>query len=118
MQRDTIDKRRFLRVVFPFTIHIFMPNLLAISAYTEDISEGGVRVTIKEKIDAGSVIDLEIFVREEPLRAKGRVIWVKERASDLIEGELFFDIGIEFQDISQDDRNVIQQHVEAVQKIQ
>jgi Tfp pilus assembly protein PilZ len=117
MQRDTIDKRRYVRVAFPFTIHVMVPETLAISAYTEDISEGGVKVTIKEKLEVGLTIGLEIFVKEDPIRCRGSVVWVKQRESDLIEGEVFFDVGIELQDLSPQDSLVIKHHVEAVQKI-
>jgi c-di-GMP-binding flagellar brake protein YcgR len=117
MQRDSIDRRRSLRVNFPFTIHLFIPQALAVSAYTEDISEGGVKVTIKEKLDINSFTDLEIFVKEVPIKCVGKVVWIEERESDLIEGEIFFDIGIKFQEISQEDSRIIGQHVQAVQKI-
>ena len=117
MQRDSIDRRRFIRVSFPFTIHILISKALAVSAYTEDISEGGVKVTIKEKLEIDSLADLEIFIREDPIKCSGKVIWIKERESDLIEGAVFFDIGIKFQGISQENIRMIGQHVQAVQKI-
>jgi len=117
MQRDSIDRRRFIRVEFPFTIHIYQPQQLAISAYTEDISEGGVKVTIKESLSIGAMVELEIYVREEPINCKGKIIWSRQRVSEYIEDEKFFDIGIAFHQITASDQEVVRHHVEAIQKM-
>lgn len=117
MQRDTIDRRRFIRVEFPFTIHIYYSKKLAISAYTEDISEGGVKVTIKEALPLGAVVELELYVRQQPITCKGKVIWLKQRSSDYFEDEKFYDTGIEFQHLAKDDQEVIGSHVKTIQKM-
>lgn len=117
MQRDSIDRRRFIRVEFPFTIHIYQNKKLAISAYTEDISEGGVKVTIKESLPVGAAAELEIYVREDPISCKGKIVWSQQRTSEYIEDENFFDIGIEFDHLNENDQEVIRHHVQAIQKM-
>lgn len=116
-RRDFVDRRRFIRVEFPFTIHIYQPQKFAISAYTEDISEGGVKVTVKEQLAVGAMVDLELFVREEPIVCKGKIIWLQSRSSDYLEDEKFFDTGIEFHQLTRSDQEVIAHHVQAIQKM-
>ena len=50
MEWDGINKRRFIRVNFPYTIHLRSDNNVVISAYTEDVSSGGIRVVVKKKL--------------------------------------------------------------------
>ena len=117
MQRDSVDRRRFIRVEFPFTIHIYQSKQLAISAYTEDISEGGVKVTIKESLPVGAAVELEVYVHEKPIVCKGKIIWLQQRASNYFEDEKFFDTGIEFQQLAKNDQEVIGHHVQIIQKM-
>ncbi len=114
--RDSVDRRRFIRVKFPFTVHIYIPEKLAISAYTEDISEGGIKVTIKEKLTLHAHTDLEIFIQQEPILCKGKTAWVQQRESKLVEGETFYDTGIEFIKIKENDLETVRHHIKVLQK--
>jgi c-di-GMP-binding flagellar brake protein YcgR len=116
MQKDSLDKRRFIRVKFPFTIHIYPSHKSAISAYTEDIGEGGVKVTLREPLEVFTVTSLLLYVQREPVACKGKIAWVKKRQSEYIEDHPFFDTGIEFQNISYRDREIIKERVEAIRK--
>ena len=58
-----------------------------------DISQGGLRLTVKEFIPLNTVVNLNILL-SDPVRvvpAKGRVVWVREDPN----GERF-DVGIQF----------------------
>lgn len=116
MERDGVDRRRYIRVKFPFTIHVYPPRRTPISAYTEDISEGGVRVTTHEPLEAASVNSLVVYVKRQPVACKGKVVWIKKRESKYIEDGIFFDIGMEFQDLSEHDRLIITERVETLTK--
>ena len=119
MEQDRVNRRRFLRVKFPFTVHVHPPSEAPISAYSEDISEGGIKVTIHKSLEISSIVGLLIYVQRDPVRCEGKVVWVKEHPSnyidDIDEGP-FFDIGMEFEDISDKDILVIRERVEALEK--
>ena len=108
-----IEKRRFVRANFPCKITIYMPSQHIISTHTENIGAGGVRVVISERLDTSSEVGLEIKLGEEPIRCQGRVVWAIE-SDDTSEGKpLSYDTGIEFYQINEEDRSVINNFVEA-----
>ncbi|MBU2265893.1 MAG: PilZ domain-containing protein, partial [Candidatus Omnitrophica bacterium] len=96
MQWDGLNRRRFVRVQYPFTVHIYLPDRPPISTYTEDVSEGGIKVTVRENIPLEVSVDLEIYLRSEPIICKGKVTWVGERISQYLEGVKLYDTGFEF----------------------
>ena len=116
MDRDPIDRRRYIRVKFPFSIHIYPQRKSPISAYTENISEVGIMVTVREAVEVPSVSSLLIYVEREPIACNGKAIWIKQKKSEYIDGGIFFDIGFEFQDLKGRDQSIIKEHVHALEK--
>ena len=116
MKYDSVDKRRALRVVFPFTTHIYIFGKGPISTYTENISERGIRVIIREELKISSKVDLEIYIHDKPVCCKACIVWVKRKETEYIDGEVFFDIGMEFTKINQDDTLVIRERVKELEK--
>ena len=114
MSLDNIDRRRFLRIKFPFTIHLYPVGSQPISAYAEDISIGGVKVTIHEKFDVPSIIKLELYVKLRPINCNGKITWIKERESEFLEGETLYDIGIEFQELKPEEKEAIKERLDIV----
>lgn len=104
---DNINRRRFIRVDYPFTIHIHTFEGPTYSAYTENVSAGGVMVTLMEELKEGAIVDLEIYTSLKTIGCKGKIIRIKKRESKYLECMLFYDTGIEFQDISEKDRGLI-----------
>jgi c-di-GMP-binding flagellar brake protein YcgR len=111
MDWDKIDRRRFVRIKFPFTIHVYTAGEPPITAYTEDISEGGAKVTIHQNIALSSLVNLEIYLKLRPINCQGKVIWVNKRESEYLVGELFYDIGMEFQGLNPYDKEAIQERL-------
>jgi len=99
MKRDSVNKRRFLRVKFPYTVHIHIKEGKDISTYTDNISRGGVGLTLKERLNPKDILTLRIYIADVPVECKGEVVWVKERNSPMLDGVRFFDTGIEFKDM-------------------
>ena len=114
MNQDTREKRRAIRVNFPYTIVVCAPGDVKIFAYTEDISAGGVRITVREKLKLSSVVDLKIYVKKEPVVCKAKVIWIKERSSHYLKGIALLDIGLEFCQIEEKDRAIIKNCAETI----
>jgi len=114
MSLDKVDRRRFLRIRFPFTIHLYPIGVQPISAYAEDISLGGVKVTTRQKFKVSSLVKMEIYVKLRPITCQGRVTWMNERESEFLEGETLFDLGIEFQELKSEDIEAIKERLSKV----
>ncbi|MFH1504298.1 MAG: PilZ domain-containing protein [Candidatus Omnitrophota bacterium] len=115
MNWNGIDRRRFVRVKLPCEIIITLPIEHIISSHTEDISAGGLRVLLEEKILSGSEVDLDIYgIKDAPLICRGRVAWVFERKRTL--AKRIFDTGIEFCAIQENDVQAIQEFVSTATK--
>ncbi|MCP4652479.1 MAG: PilZ domain-containing protein [Candidatus Omnitrophica bacterium] len=116
MNWDGINRRRFLRAEFPYTIHIFSQKGRSISTYTEDISGGGVKVVVREQLEVLEEVDLKIYVKGDFVRCKGKVVWVKEKPSPVLDGVVFYNAGIEFGELTEDDKKIIDVCVEELKK--
>ncbi len=99
------ERRRFKRAKFPCRIYILTAPLHIIKCNTENIGAGGIRVLIDENLPVGSNVGLKLYLLKEPIECKGKVVWLVERNNN--KGEAKFDIGIEFHQISQKDRENI-----------
>ena len=113
---EGIEKRRFVRANYPCIIVVFTPQEHSISTHTENIGAGGVRVIIEEKLEVNAMVGLEIFLYKEiqPIACKGKIVWVVEKESLYRKNLIFFDIGIEFHDIKDEDKLTIKNLVEAI----
>jgi len=79
MDYQGIEKRRFVRAKFPCCITIHTLHDHIITTYTENISAGGVRVIIEEKLEMASTVGLEIQINKNIIVCKGRIVWVVDR---------------------------------------
>lgn len=122
---DGREKRRFIRANFPCQITIYTPSKHTINTHTKNISAGGVRVIIEEKCDIFSLVGLKIYLnresrpgvqeRGESIACKGRVVWVLEKNHSLNKPHLY-DTGIEFYQIDEEDKKIINNFVKAIIK--
>lgn len=57
-----------------------------------DVSAAGVRLTIDRKLDIGAQVEIEMYLPgdSQPIRARGKVVWVKKLKNE------YFYLGIEF----------------------
>jgi c-di-GMP-binding flagellar brake protein YcgR len=111
---DGKEKRRFVRACFPCKIIITKPEEQVIKTHTEDIGAGGVRVVIEKRLDISCLVGLEIYFGLESVKCEGRVVWVLDKRDPVSDASVMFDTGIEFYNISEDDRKVIDNFVNAV----
>ncbi|UCD15647.1 MAG: PilZ domain-containing protein [Candidatus Omnitrophota bacterium] len=111
MNWQGLERRRFIRAKLPCKIIVYTPEQHTIVSETENIGAGGVRVIIEEKLDIHLIVGLEIYLNNEVVSCKGRVVWVLDTPA---EASLSFDTGIEFFEIKEEDRNVIKNIVETV----
>lgn len=113
-----VEKRRFIRAKFPCRISIHTLHEHVITTYTENISAGGVGVIIEEKLEINSTVGLELQISQNIIACKGRIVWVVDRESPYKKGLLYYDTGIEFYEIKDTDRKVINDIIEEILKEQ
>lgn len=113
---DGIERRRFVRVKLSVKADISGKGQAMISTCAEDISEGGMKVTIGEELEKSSSVNLEIYLRQEPIKCKGKVVRVKKIESPYLKHGVVFDTGIEFQDLSQEDKTTIRSLVTNIKR--
>lgn len=115
MNWDGSERRKFIRVKFPCEISVHGHKNHIISTNAENISPGGVRVIIEEKLAVGSIVSLDIYaIKEAPISCKGRVIWIITKERPDHEGPSVFDTGIEFCEIKEEDVSKIKKLVVAI----
>jgi hypothetical protein len=75
------------RHVLTERVHLVGPNLKMRDGWALNISRGGVRAILEERVELGE--EYEVTVGEEngsPLTRKGRVVWVQEEPDGVIAG--------------------------------
>lgn len=105
---DGRNRRKFSRVLFPCLIKIrdSKEGKDALLTHTENVSIGGVRVILKNKVPMATLLDIEIDLMDaaEHLTCLGKVVWSEKRKSTESVKPDFFDIGIEFMGVNEADR--------------
>ena len=105
------DKRKYPRLNWSVVVHWEkvsdaptrdkFPNLGA----SKDISAGGVRLILREGIEVGDILDLDIDLGGgKNFRGKGRVAWVEKFQITGWQDETGYEGGIEFIDITDEQR--------------
>ena len=86
------EKRKYIRhlLVSPLEYQV-AEGLEYAASHTVDVSEGGLLFTAKQKVEAGTVINIQIPLYEKTFRIKAKVIHV---AQDLETG--LFKVGVAF----------------------
>jgi len=111
MDYGSTEKRRFIRARFPCKIFILPSRQHVISTHTENISAGGVRVIIEERIELATMVGLEVHLQDTVIHCKGRIVWVVGKESPYRKGVTYSDTGIEFYEISEQDRIFIEKFI-------
>jgi len=91
------------------------------AAKTKNISAGGICISIKEKLTPMDTVSLEIDMDGSRgfVIAKGEVMWVKEGPKqEGTEGVRHFDVGLEFKDLSNRDKDKLFNFITEYGKVQ
>ena len=102
------ERRKYLRL-HAATIEYSIIGKAALSetSFAKDIGAGGVCIFISEEMETGTLLSLSIYLPnvEEPIKAKGKVIW--KRLSSFLSGQekKHYDTGVEFLEIDDNDRD-------------
>lgn len=89
-----------------------------VQCFSENISAGGICIFIADDFDVDTLLSLKIFLpyNEDPLMAKGKIIWRNESLFMGKRGVQNFDIGIEFTEIGEEDRRDIASYIRKYSK--
>lgn len=104
------ERRKFPRINVKYKINIICegevilgyPAGYVFHTYTENLSEGGIRVMLEAQLKVGSLIKLELFLTTKesfPIEYKGIVVWTKQKNPKGTKPDLF-DTGIQFLDFT------------------
>ncbi len=102
------DRRKFPRVDVKYSVNIICEGTVIIGeprdytfhTYTENLSEGGVKVILEQRLKISSLVQLELFIGDKktpPIKCKGSVVWVDKINPDGTKPDLFA-TGIQFVD--------------------
>jgi Tfp pilus assembly protein PilZ len=120
MSWSGLNRRQFPRVIYPCMVKCTGEgdNKGILLTHTENIGEGGLCLTIKKALRLFSLIELELDLldADEHMFLKGKVVWsVRRKAIEDIK-PLFYDIGVEFIDLSNKDQARLRTTVERLIK--
>ncbi len=117
---DGLNRRRFPRVNYPCQIIVRneQDQKDVILAHTENIGVGGVCVILKKGLAMFTPVEVELDLLdfEEHVKCQGKVVWAVRRKSGEENKPMFYDIGIEFVDISDLDRERVEATVQRLVK--
>ena len=101
-----IERRKYIRLKTPIPVTYTVPETGSVySAVTKNISADGLRLESAAKdISLSGIVELklELYGAHNPVHAKGRIIWKKKLS---LEDNASCDIGIEFTEIEEDNKN-------------
>lgn len=120
MTWEGLNRRQFPRAKFPCLLKVIMSgNIMdAILTHSENISIGGVCVILKISLERFAPVDIELDMLdgEDHIVCKGRVMWVVRRRAGEALKPSFYDVGLEFLDIKDNDRARVRSIVERLAK--
>jgi hypothetical protein len=65
----------------------------ALDGWTLNVSRGGLRVVVEDKVQVGDEFEVRVGADEEGSRRPGRVVWVRDAADGQIVGLKYLDSG-------------------------
>lgn len=107
------ERRGSPRALFPCRIMISSPIRLLVS-HTENISDGGIRVMLEEKLGPFTMVGIELYLdKNKPVKCKGKVAWVKEIVNPIEHAPSMYDTGIKFVDLLDFDKLYLKKLVDS-----
>lgn len=114
-----MNKRTFPRINVACDLTIDAPEVSVLKTKTENLGAGGLCVILDRELDKFSTVHLQILLTHDtfPVKGDGKVVWlVKSRRLGLDSSTVQYDVGIEFINISDADRERINRFIQNHQK--
>ena len=107
------ENRKFVRIEWPVVIKYKTIEEPKAEDHIvgKDISEGGARFIIYERLMKGTKLDIQLEVPFDsmPLFVKGEVAWIKKIGE---ENSKTFEVGVAFEGINQNDHKRLKMYIE------
>ena len=105
---DGLNRRQFPRINFPCMVVVKCDQgeESVLLTHTDNLGIGGVCVTLKQSFKMFTPVSLELDLMDagSHIHCNGKVVWSIRRKIDDKQKPLFYDVGIEFIDISERDQ--------------
>ncbi len=109
---DGLNRRRFPRVNYPclVTLRHDQGEKEAILTHTENLGIGGLCVTVNRNIKMFSPVDvqLDLLDGQNHIKCEGKIVWSIRRKVDETKKPLFYDLGIEFGSLKEEEQRRLQ----------
>lgn len=110
-----IDTRRGVRIAFECVVIVNKKEAsLVFRTQTENISVGGICVILEKRLLKNTPVEIELFLPDSPvpITCVGKVAWSFKRNENTRKKPLQFDTGLEFIDITQEDKSCLKRIIE------
>lgn len=111
---DGLDNRKFPRVKTKCeTVIKTKDKEKSVSTVTQNIGAGGICIIFEEPLKKADIVDIKLDLGDNlpEIECKGKVVWVI-KSKILYKNSTKYDVGIEFIDISEEDRLRVKEMVE------
>jgi hypothetical protein len=111
---ESADRRKFPRADFSCRISIFYSQEV-MEGRVKNIGAGGVLMSLDRELMRDIPIKLELFIApQKTIHCTGHVVWVLKKSDNADPTHLVFDTGVQFDDISETDREQLRKLVERI----
>jgi len=107
MTWERAERRKFPRIDRPCKIHLRKKEAAEVfSTRTENISCGGVCVVLPKDLGIYTPVEVELDLEDKnnPIKCLATIVWSLQRRNPKEEKQGFFDTGLEFSNLTEDDR--------------
>lgn len=108
------ERREYPRVRVMEVVHSAEePQTSPVVGYMKDISAGGMRLGTEEELDRHATMSLQLKLPgiDIPIQVAGIIVWSSEVVAGLVFKSLYYEAGIKFTEITDRDRDKINQYV-------
>ncbi|MDD4294450.1 MAG: PilZ domain-containing protein [Candidatus Omnitrophica bacterium] len=90
------ERRKYARGNLPIKMFVHLPSGKLISVFLSDVSLGGVKLKVPEKLKVDQIIAVELCTEDHPEHINARVAWVhEERTGGKTKKNIYF-VGLDF----------------------
>ncbi len=116
MAWNGMNRRQFPRIAYPCLVKVIGKGEAqdAYLTHTENIGVGGICVIVRKELALFSPVEIEIDLLEdiEHVLSHGHVVWTVRRTSSESIKPLFYDVGIEYDNLSPKDKKRLEEAIE------
>ncbi len=106
------ERRAFPRANIDCRVNIFLGlRIMAFNSATVNVSAGGIRIVLEEKLDASAPVRLQLSplhemvpIKSMPIECSAEAVWSAQKEGEP-KGQRSFDTGFKFTEIDADDKD-------------